>query len=172
MKALKFLAIAAILVTGCGAPDSLQLSDIRHGGRSSSDDGAGHDQGDDHGGRRGDQSDDSEGGRSGRGEGDRSGREARIVTPATQTFALGASVSLDLERARQRDDDTYIFSATGLPAGLNIDAASGKISGVVGGSAGTFEVTVSFVEANEPVGHRARSISFQIIVTEAQAKPG
>ena len=64
-----------------------------------------------------------------------------------RTSAEGAIISLDAG-ATDPDRDTLTYSATGLPAGLAIDASTGLISGTVGYAAASttayaVEVTVS-----------------------------
>ena len=156
MKAIHtFTFISTLLLSACGSTEmGANLAGI------SRDDGASHDANDD----RGQGRDHDRGDRSDRGERGR-GRDARIATPATQSVTIGNAFSLTLERTRAGDDDVYVFSAAGLPEGLTIDATTGGISGVVQGAAGTFDVVVSFREAGERATHRARTISFQIIVT-------
>lgn len=51
-----------------------------------------------------------------------------IATPGAQTTKVGATVSLQIG-ASDPDGDALAFSATGLPAGLSIGAATGVISG-------------------------------------------
>jgi YVTN family beta-propeller protein len=64
----------------------------------------------------------------------------QITNPGTQTSLLNAVVSLPVI-ANDPENDPITFSATGLPTGLTISAASGVISGSVT-TAGTFNVTV------------------------------
>ncbi len=65
-----------------------------------------------------------------------------VSSPGNQSSAIGASVSLPII-ATDADSDPLIFAATGLPAGLIIDPATGEISGTVSGPDGDFAVTVS-----------------------------
>jgi len=57
-----------------------------------------------------------------------SNRAPTISTPAAQSGTQGTAVSLGMS-ASDADGDTLAFSATGLPAGLRINASSGVISG-------------------------------------------
>jgi uncharacterized repeat protein (TIGR03806 family) len=57
-----------------------------------------------------------------------SNRAPTISTPAAQSGTQGTAVSLGMS-ASDADGDTLAFSATGLPAGLSINASSGVISG-------------------------------------------
>jgi hypothetical protein len=67
-----------------------------------------------------------------------------LAPPGNQVTTLGDSVSLQLQGA-DAEKDALTFSATGLPAGLTLDAASGRISGtpVTGGENPTVSATVS-----------------------------
>ncbi len=55
-------------------------------------------------------------------------RPPTITTPAAQTSTQGTAVALDVQ-ASDPDGDALTFTATGLPAGLVINANSGAISG-------------------------------------------
>ncbi len=57
-----------------------------------------------------------------------------IASVEEQLFEEGDTVSLQLE-ARDTDDDPVAFSAENLPPGLEIDPATGLISGVIGNGA-------------------------------------
>jgi YVTN family beta-propeller protein len=52
-----------------------------------------------------------------------------IVNPGNQTGIKGKSVSLQIS-ASDADGDTLTYSATGLPAGLVINASTGRITGI------------------------------------------
>ena len=68
-------------------------------------------------------------------------RAPTITNPGTQTGSQGASVTLELV-ASDADGDSISFTAQGLPPGLNIDSATGRISGSLS-SAGTYAVSVT-----------------------------
>jgi fibronectin type 3 domain-containing protein len=71
-----------------------------------------------------------------------------ITNPGNQTTETGVSVNLAIA-ANDADGDTLTYSATGLPAGLGIDAASGVISGApTTAGPSTVTVTVSDGEAS------------------------
>ena len=82
----------------------------------------------------------------------------------------GQTVSLNLGGYfTDRDGDPLTFAATGLPAGLTIDAATGVIAGTVDRSAsvaGPYRVTVT---AADPSGARASSSFDWAIVNPAPA---
>jgi YVTN family beta-propeller protein len=64
-----------------------------------------------------------------------------VTNPGTQVNEAGLALSLQVA-ASDADGDILSFSASGLPAGLGIDVASGEISGVPT-TAGTSSVTVT-----------------------------
>ena len=60
------------------------------------------------------------------------GNLAPVVTnPGTQIYNIGATVNLQLEGSDVNSADVLTYSATGLPAGLDIDASTGLISGIL-----------------------------------------
>jgi hypothetical protein len=66
-----------------------------------------------------------------------------LINPDAQTSAEGALVSFQLS-ASEPDGDAVTYGATGLPAGLSIDAVSGLITGALDfNSAATYVVTAS-----------------------------
>ncbi|MHA6316122.1 Ig-like domain-containing protein, partial [Altererythrobacter sp. CAU 1778] len=73
---------------------------------------------------------------------------------AAQTSVDAAVVSLDVSGSfSDVDGDTLTYAATGLPAGLTIDPATGIISGTIDNSAsqlagGVYSVTVTAVDGN------------------------
>jgi PKD repeat protein len=64
-----------------------------------------------------------------------------LTNPGPQTHNVGDAVVLQL-LASDANGDTLTYAATGLPAGLQIDAATGRITGFPT-TAGTFSVTAS-----------------------------
>lgn len=80
--------------------------------------------------------------------GDQSAVVGEAITPFTVDF-------------EDPEGGALTFSASGLPAGLTIDTATGQISGTAQ-SAGTFSV---FVTAQDSVGDSATSNTFAIVVT-------
>ncbi|MCA9922815.1 MAG: putative Ig domain-containing protein [Anaerolineales bacterium] len=78
-----------------------------------------------------------------------------VTNPGNQTNHVGDSVSLAIT-ATDMDGDPLVFSATGLPPGLNINADSGDISGTLPqDSQGIYNVAVSVYD-----GQNATSIFF------------
>jgi hypothetical protein len=70
-----------------------------------------------------------------------------VVAPvANQTTVQGTQAGLSLS-ATDADGDALHYAATGLPAGLVLDGATGRITGApAAGSIGTYSVTVSVDE--------------------------
>ncbi len=74
-----------------------------------------------------------------------------VTQPDDQISAPGATASLQVQ-ASDPDGDALTYSATGLPSGLTIHAATGLISGTIAddaGSATPFNVTVSVSDGVE-----------------------
>jgi hypothetical protein len=69
-------------------------------------------------------------------------RAPTLTSPGNQSNASGATVSLQLS-ASDPDGNTLTYGATGLPAGLSVNSATGRISGTITASAGASTVTVS-----------------------------
>jgi hypothetical protein len=90
-----------------------------------------------------------------------------VTNPGTQTWTVGTAASLQVQATDSASGQTLTYSATGLPAGLSINATSGLISGTptatatgsatvtaqdttgVSGSA-TFSWTVNTAGSGEP----------------------
>ncbi len=68
-------------------------------------------------------------------------RAPTVTNPGTQTGRTGTAVSLQIS-ASDPDGTALLYSATGLPTGLGINASSGRISGTPT-TAGTRSVTVT-----------------------------
>lgn len=75
-------------------------------------------------------------------------RAPTITNPGNQLSVVGSSVNLPIQAA-DADGDGLTFSATGLPAGLSIDAATGRVTGTLQ-SIGTASVTVSVTDNRSP----------------------
>jgi putative Ig domain-containing protein/VCBS repeat protein len=85
-----------------------------------------------------------------------------LVQPPNQTSKVDVNVSLALS-ASSATGKTLKFSATGLPAGLSINADAGIISGIPR-TAGTYQVTATVSD-----GTLATSRSFSWTVTQASS---
>src|SRR5207253_766731 len=57
-----------------------------------------------------------------------------LVNPGNQTNTTGDAVSLPIS-ARDRDNDTLSYTATGLPTGLSMNSSTGLISGTIANTA-------------------------------------
>ncbi|MDX1690325.1 MAG: putative Ig domain-containing protein [Acidimicrobiia bacterium] len=88
---------------------------------------------------------------------------------ADRTTAEGASVSVTAT-GTDPDGDTITWTATGLPTGLAIDAATGEISGTVSyEAAGTHTVTVTATDDGSP--NLADSTTFTWTITNTNRAP-
>ncbi len=83
-----------------------------------------------------------------------------VTAPGNQSHTVGDNVNL-LIGATDADNDTLSFSAENLPAGLDIDRQSGRISGTLA-AVGTTTVTVYVSDGQEAVG-----TTFDFIVVAA-----
>src|SRR6185436_17801315 len=89
-----------------------------------------------------------------------------VTAPADQTSAEGAAVTLAIV-ATDPDGDSLSFSASGLPAGLNVNATTGEISGTLAyTAAGAHTVTVAATD-----GSLTTSETFQWTVTNTNRAP-
>jgi hypothetical protein len=84
-----------------------------------------------------------------------------VTNPGSQTSTAGTAASLQIA-ATDTAGGTLSYSATGLPAGLSISAATGKISGTPT-TAGSGTVTVTATDSTGPSG----SASFTWTVSTA-----
>ena len=89
-----------------------------------------------------------------------------LTQPVNQTSAENRAVSLQLAGS-DPDGDTLTYSATGLPAGLNLNAATGLIAGTLPfGSAGVYTVTATVSD-----GSQTDSKGFTWTVTSVNQRP-
>jgi hypothetical protein len=77
-------------------------------------------------------------------------RSVTVTSPGDQAGTVGVPASLQIH-AQPSDGGKLTFNATGLPAGLSIDPASGLISGIPT-TAGSSIVTVTASDATGPSG--------------------
>ncbi|MFC7614823.1 S8 family serine peptidase [Actinokineospora soli] len=73
-----------------------------------------------------------------------------VTNPGNRTSERGVAVDLQIQ-ATDADGDTLAYSATGLPAGLSIDAATGRITGTPT-KVGTTHVRVRAADDADGVG--------------------
>ena len=94
-----------------------------------------------------------------------------LFKPATQSTEAGTAVSLRIT-ASDPDGDALRFSATGLPAGLAIDATSGLVTGRPS-AAGTSNVTVTVDDGKGATASAAFTwqVFFGVPVIEPVAAP-
>lgn len=95
------------------------------------------------------------------GSGGTGGSTVTVTNPGNQSTTLGSAVSLPIATS-DTAGGTLSFSATGLPAGLSINAGTGVISGTPT-AAGTNSVTVTATDSTGPSG----STSFTWTVTSS-----
>jgi hypothetical protein len=84
-----------------------------------------------------------------------------VTNPGTQSGTVGQAVSLQIQASDSAAGQTLTYSATGLPAGLSINAATGLISGTPT-TAATSSVVVTVTDTTGVTG----SASFSWAITE------
>jgi serine protease len=70
------------------------------------------------------------------------GNTVTVTSPGSQTSTVGTAASVQLSASDSASGQTFTWTATGLPAGLSINASSGLISGTPT-TAGTSSVTAT-----------------------------
>jgi serine protease len=70
------------------------------------------------------------------------GNTVSVTNPGTQTSSTGSAVSLQIHASDSQSGQTLTYGATGLPAGLSINASTGVVSGTPT-SGGSNSVTVT-----------------------------
>jgi len=78
------------------------------------------------------------------------GNTVTVTGPGTQTTTVGTTVSLQVQAASSAGG-SLTYSASGLPAGLSINASTGLISGITA-TAGTSSVTVTATDGTGAFG--------------------
>jgi serine protease len=79
------------------------------------------------------------------------GNTVTVNNPGNQTGTVGTATSLQITASDSASGQTLTYSATGLPAGLSINASSGLISGTPT-TAGTYSVTVTAKDTTNASG--------------------
>ena len=85
-----------------------------------------------------------------------------VTNPGNQAGAVGTAARLQIGAADSASDQTLTYTATGLPAGLSINSATGLISGTPT-TAGTSQVTVTATDTTSAHG----SASFTWTISSA-----
>jgi hypothetical protein len=103
------------------------------------------------------------------GSGNGGGNTVTVTNPGNQSGTVGTAASLQLNATDSASGQALTYSATGLPAGLTINASTGLISGTPT-AAGTGTVTVTATDATGAAG--STSFTWTISSTGGCASPG
>jgi hypothetical protein len=79
------------------------------------------------------------------------GNTVTVTSPGNQTSTVGTAASAQVSGGDSQSGQTLTYSATGLPAGLSINASTGLISGTPT-TAGTSTVTVTATDTTGATG--------------------
>ena len=83
-----------------------------------------------------------------------------LADPGVQDLETGTPVYLVMQGTDSGTGQTLSYSATGLPSGLKIAAATGKITGTLTSTAGTHNVKVTATDSTGAKG----SVKFSMVV--------
>ena len=95
------------------------------------------------------------------------GNTVTVSNPGNQSSTVGSAASVQVAASDSASGQTLTYSATGLPAGLSINSATGLISGTPS-TAGTSSVTVTATDTTGATG----SASFSWTVSSAGTGSG
>ncbi|GAA2744090.1 putative Ig domain-containing protein [Kitasatospora cinereorecta] len=94
--------------------------------------------------------------------GGQTGNTVTVTNPGSQSGKVGTAVSLQVSASDSASGQTLTYSATGLPAGLSINASTGLISGTPT-AVGTSSVTVTAKDTTNASG--SASFSWTVSTT-------
>lgn len=86
----------------------------------------------------------------------------RISPPAAQRVATGKPFQVRLQAEGGTAPYKWHFSATQVPAGLNIDPSSGLVSGALK-SAGEFRIPVTVTDSSDPVQQATATLVITVV---------
>ena len=98
------------------------------------------------------------------------GSPPTVTTTSAPNGALGQPYSLQLTETGGQGPFTW--SATGLPPGLTLNAATGLISGIPSGSGGTYPVTVTVTDALAQSDSQALTITVPAVAISVHVTTG
>jgi O-glycosyl hydrolase len=85
------------------------------------------------------------------GSGSTTGNTVTVTSPGNQTGTVGTAASVQIHASDSASGQTLAYSASGLPAGLSVNSATGLISGTPT-TAGTSTVTVTATDTTAASG--------------------
>jgi beta-glucosidase len=94
-----------------------------------------------------------------------------VTNPGSQAGTVGTAIStLDIAASSSKGDHIASYGATGLPAGLSVDTATGAITGTPG-TAGTYTVTISATDNGGTKGTASFTWTISFPVQPVQPGP-